>query len=157
MLVLCKEVADHVRQALAELPSETKKSRRAPEVYVGPDLPLHKAGTDKEAVFPYVLIFPEEGYDTRESGFVTFRLIFATYSGDDDGWIDAMNALQRVRVAFDSLTEGALPHGRIAEGEKGRQIEWALYDDHAYPHWFAFMRINFEIGRAQFLPGKDQL
>ena len=51
MLILCKEVADYVRQALAELPSETKKSRRAPEVYVGPDLPLHKAGTDKEAVF----------------------------------------------------------------------------------------------------------
>lgn len=156
MLLLCNEIAERVRSALKELPSETKKGRRVPEVFIG-ELPQHKAGNDKDALFPYVLIIPEGGYDTRESGFVTFRLVFATYSGDDDGWIDAMNILQRVRVAFESITEGALPHGRIAEEERGKQVEWELYDEHAYPHWFAFMRIHFETGRAEFLPGKDQL
>lgn len=154
MLTICRECKELIEKALQELPSETKSGRCAPDVYAG-WLPQTVAGEEKDNVFPFVLVRPQEGFDTRDSGFCTLYIDVGGYSKDDDGWIDVMNIVNRIRYALDNLPGGALPHGVIVADRSGHFIDWALYEEQAYPQWFARLKIHFETGRAQSLPGKD--
>ena len=107
------------------LESKTAGIFVSPEVFIG-YLPV-KSSEDQ---FPsFIIIRPSEGLETDNSSIVKVRIIVGTYSKADEGIIDCINIMQRIKDKL--MAQGTL--------DKRYRIEypykWVVPDEQPYPYW----------------------
>lgn len=94
---------------LGYLPKKTKDTLNAPE-------------------FPCILIRALKGFD-EDASRPKIKLFFATESEENDGFLELMNLMERVRIAL--LRKGCLDQRFRLE----RPYEWEIYEEQAEPVW----------------------
>jgi hypothetical protein len=133
-------------QALASQFARLKTKRgdeRAPEVIVGFLAP--KAEPDYSR-YPFIAVRPVGGADAEENrdqdSRVTMEIVAATYSDEDDGFIDAVNLLDAIRVdlAQHPILDGTAFH-------HVGPLTWAI--EIARPEWLIRIATQWQIPRPE--------
>lgn len=100
-----------------------------PAVHIG-YLPKKTHVNVEENEFPFVILRPLEGEDSdHETGFATIKLLFGTKSDDDEGFIDVLNVMERVRIAL--LKKRVLDQRYRLE----LPYKWKFHEEQPEPEW----------------------
>lgn len=113
-----------------------------PEVHLG-YLPQKTAQSIKDPIYPCIVVRVLEGEETAENNQVTIRLLFSTTSIEDDGFLETLNLMERVK--------NALLNQRVLDGrfEIDYPYKWKFFEEQAQPEWFGEAIVKFSL--PQFL------
>lgn len=128
-LDLLSSLKEFIEKTVKDYSLETKaKQLREPKVHEG-YLPPKDSGNADESEFPFVIIRLLEDESSLEEGKVKIKLLTGTYSYDSDGWKDAVNIMNRIKLK--------LFEKRILD--KKFRIEYpfkiVLPEEQPYPQW----------------------
>lgn len=98
-----------------------------PAVHLG-FLPTKTHENMNEKEFPFIIIRPLEG-EVTDSNRTQIRLLFGTESQDDDGFMDVLNLMERVRIAL--LKKRVIDHRYRLE----TPYKWKFYEEQPSPEW----------------------
>lgn len=99
-----------------------------PSIHLG-FLPQKTHATIEIPEFPFIIIRPLEGQDEVSNNKTHIKLLFGTESPDNDGFMDVLNLMERVRISL--LKVGVLDSRYAIE----RPYKWKFYDEQPFPEW----------------------
>lgn len=102
-----------------------------PAVHIG-YLPSKTASNRDQPEYPFIIVRALEGKVTDEHK-VKVKLLFGTKSNDDEGYLDVLNLVERVRIAI--LRSGVLERKYRLDNEQ--PLMWKLYEEQPQPEWVA--------------------
>ncbi|MFH5187112.1 hypothetical protein ACHHV8_33520 [Paenibacillus sp. TAB 01] len=99
----------------------------APHVHAG-YLPQQQSGSENVSDFPYIIVRILDGQDQDES-IVRIKLLFGIFSRDDNGFVDVLNLMEKVRQS--------LLKDRVVDNRYRLELpyKWKLFEDQPYPEW----------------------
>lgn len=99
-----------------------------PKVFLGM-LPEKDATDREESYYSFIIIQMAEANDELDKNETRFRLIFGTVSQTDQGYLDVVNLMERVRIS--------LLRNRVLDSRYRLELPYKskVYDDQFDPYW----------------------
>lgn len=142
---LIDTLADFVSNAVQDYQLPTGKigeqKLRAPQV-VKYFLP---AKDRVKADFPCVIVRPIKGTDDLQEASIKVRLIIGTYAEDEQGIVDSINILERIRLKL--YEQDVLANKYCLE----KPCHYEIPEEQPIPEWFTSLELKFNM----FIPVKE--
>ncbi|MBG9799529.1 hypothetical protein [Brevibacillus laterosporus] len=128
-VLLLDAIVRRLEQVVKEYTLETNAGTiKTPQICKG-YLPPKKKPDEQEPDFPYIIVRLLNGSDTNDMSSVTVRMLFGTYAHDNEGFVDTLNIMERVRQSLNKH--------RLLEDKFRLEYpyEWTLYEEQPKPEW----------------------
>lgn len=102
-------------------------------------LPPKTSETRNDPVYPLILVLPVDGKGKRDSSIAQIKLRFGTQSDDNDGFIDVLNLMERVKILL--MRQGIIENKYRIHDE----WEWKFFEDQPAPQWVADLITTWDL------------
>lgn len=125
-----------------------------PSVYIAYLPPDHLLPQSMNNTVPCILVGMEKGEDAISGASISIKLIFTVFNPGNsttedpqsifDGYIDLLNLMTLTKIKL--LEKHCI--GDIAS--INRPINWGIYGEPPYPHWYGFMTFSVLIASIEY-------
>ncbi|MGO4540372.1 hypothetical protein [Paenibacillus sp. 2TAB19] len=130
--LLSKEIKDFIKKLFSD--AATVK----PAVYEG-YLPKRTVENQDEPDYPFVLVRMTKGRQTEDAHAVIVKLIVGVKAADEAEFLNALNVMDRIRIAFSRQ--------RVIAGQFRHELplDWELFEEQPHPEYLGQVIMNWTL------------